>query len=154
MLGYSVLLLNHKKTDNSQADGFDFTPYEIDNRFYRIESLDELLPQNKNGRKYDFIFVEIPNIINSAFPVRLLEKSDHIYLVCRANRPWTEADQNNLTRFREIIKTPEPGIILNGVELLEMETFLGDLPRKRSLLRRVVKNILRFRFFSKNNIAS
>jgi len=43
---------------------------------------------------------------------------------------------------------------LNGVEVLEMETFLGDLPRKRSFLRRVVKNILRLRFFSKNNIAS
>ncbi|HSH20802.1 MAG TPA: hypothetical protein VLA03_10130, partial [Draconibacterium sp.] len=154
-LGYKVLLLSHNVADKIQTE-FESIHYEMNNQFYLISKISEISNElnDDNVGKYDFIFVELPNIIYSAFPVRLLEKSDHIYLVCRANRPWTEADQYNLTKFREIIKTSEPGIILNGVEVLEMETFLGDLPRKRSFLRRVIKNILRLRFFSKNNIAS
>jgi uncharacterized protein involved in exopolysaccharide biosynthesis len=156
VLGYKVLLLNYNVIEKNQVKHFESFPYKIDNQFYLISKISELSPELDDDivGKYDFVFVEIPNIINSAFPVRLMEKSDHIYLVCRANRPWTEADQNNLTKFREIIKEPEPVVILNGVEIQEMETFLGDLPRRRSFLRRVVKNILRLRFFSKNNIAS
>ena len=54
--------------------------------------------------------------------------------------------------FREIAPEPEPSVILNGVELLEMESVLGDLPRRRTWVRRFIKNALRLRFFSKRKL--
>lgn len=155
-LGYKVLLVNHSILDENIEGDFENIQYKFTNQFYRVSSLEDLLPESGKifNEVYDFIFVEIPNIINHAFPVKLLQKADHIYLVCRANRPWSEADQNNLATFREIVNTPDPIILLNGVEVIEMETFLGDLPRNRSFLRRAIKNMIRLRFFSKNKIAS
>jgi len=156
MLGYKVLFVNYSDSEENIEGDFEKIQYKLTNQFYRINSLDELLPDGGTIRQevYDFIFVEIPNIINHAFPVKLLQKADHIYLVCRANRPWSEADQNNLATFREITNNLEPIVLLNGVEVIEMETFLGDLPRKRSFLRKIIKNMIRLRFFSKNKIAS
>jgi len=42
--------------------------------------------------------------------------------------------------------------IINGVELNEVESVLGDLPKKSSPIRKKIKNLFRFQFFSKNQI--
>ena len=42
--------------------------------------------------------------------------------------------------------------ILNGVELREVESLLGELPKNGSKTRIKVKNILRFQFYNNNTI--
>ncbi len=155
-LDYKVLLLSNSENLEVKSPEVDVVHYSITEKFYRVTSLEELVPELSTEKlaAYNFIFLEVPDLLNHAFPVKLFNKSEHIYLVTRANRPWSAADKNVIKTFTSIVKGPEPAIILNGVELQEMETIIGDLPRKRSMFRRILKNIIRLRFYSKNKVAS
>lgn len=154
-MGYRALFLSPQKGDQEfSAAEYDWIEYPYNSKIYAVERLSELHRDLTPERlqDYDFIFVEAPPIISKAFPVRLFHEADHIYLVVRANRAWSDADKNALETFREIAPEPEPSIILNGVELQEMESVLGDLPRRRTWVRRFFKNIVRLRFFSKRKL--
>jgi hypothetical protein len=154
-IGYRTLFLS-PQNENSMPEGgiYDHYTFPADTRLYAKEKLADLNPKLNQEQlsSYDFVFVEAPPIISKAFPVKLFQEADHIYLVVRANRSWNEADQNALKVFQDISPEPLPSVILNGVELLEMETVLGDLPRKRTWARRFIKNLIRLRFFSKRKL--
>lgn len=154
-MGYrSLFLTPENKEVKLEAGQYDLFEFPYDSKLYAKGQLSEIHPSLNPERlkEYDFIFVEAPPIISKAFPVKLFHEADHIYLVVRANRSWSEADKNAMEVFREIAPEPEPSVILNGVELLEMESVLGDLPRKRSWIRRFLKNVIRLRFFSKRKL--
>lgn len=153
-LGYKVLQLTFAKQEVSETINYSVLTYEIGDQFYRVSELQELgfKITDSEWDAFDYIFVELPNVIQHAFPVKLLEKADHIYLVCRANRDWSVADKNAIKSFTELVPFPIPSIILNGVEWVEMETILGDLPKKRTWFRKFFKNFIRMRFFSKSHI--
>ncbi|WP_136467662.1 GumC family protein [Flagellimonas onchidii] len=152
------------KTLHITYDNFDFGLsgecyqklwYEVSDRLYKISNVEEF---DHNGEIsdftfFDFIILEIPGIIKSPFPVKLASTMDYTFLVTRANRAWGEADKNALSLFNEATTGPEPTIILNGVKVLEMETVVGDLPKKRSLLRKWIKKVVQFRFFTKKTVA-
>ncbi len=128
--------------------------YEVSDRLYKISNVEEF---DQNGEIsdftfFDFIILEIPGIIKSPFPVKLASTMDYTFLVTRANRAWGEADKNALNLFNEATTGPEPTIILNGVKVLEMETVVGDLPKKRSLIRKWIKQVVQFRFFTKKTV--
>jgi hypothetical protein len=97
---------------------------------------------------YDYVFVELPAIVDNPYPLSLFEEADNSLLIVRANRAWSEADANALMDVQKITKKKASVVILNGVELNEMESILGDLPKKRSWFRKGIKNILRLRFFT------
>ena len=61
--------------------------------------------------------------------------------------PCSEADQTALNNILPISES-KLKFIVNGVDLIETESVLGDLPKKRSLLRKKIKNIFKFQFFS------
>lgn len=152
-IGYKVLFLTYNDVD--EAEGVNVIKYNITNSFHKVKNITDLddgikdLKQNE----FDYIFVEIPGIRNNPYPISLLKNTDHSFLVTRANRAWTKADSYALKDILEHCNDNEPQILLNGVELLEMENVIGDLPRKRSFVRWKLKNILRFHFFSKNSIS-
>ena len=155
-LDYKVLFLTHSELQAGEKLDYDTAVYPVTEKFYRIDEIEQLNEElgKEKQAQYDYIFLEIPDLISHAYPVKLFKKAEHIYLVSRANRPWSEADKNVLKSFMEITKEPVPVVLLNGVEIIEMETFIGDLPRKRSIIRRFVKNIIRLRFFSKSKVVS
>jgi len=72
-------------------------------------------------------------------------------LVCRSNRTWTEADQSALDVLMKLT-THQTHYMLNGVKLQVVESVLGELPKNRSVLRRMLKNFFRFQFHSQNHL--
>jgi hypothetical protein len=72
-------------------------------------------------------------------------------LVCRSNRAWNDADKIAVNSIMKLTDH-KPRFILNGVELCEIESILGDLPRKRSWFRQKIKNIVRLQLSSKTQI--
>jgi len=42
--------------------------------------------------------------------------------------------------------------ILNGVELYHMESILGEIPKKRSRIRRILKKIIKLQFHERYNL--
>ncbi|GAL71533.1 hypothetical protein [Jejuia pallidilutea] len=48
-------------------------------------------------------------------------------LVCRSNRLWTKADHNILDHVKGLVGE-KIKFIINGVDIKEVETVLGELP--------------------------
>lgn len=151
--GYKILFLSHNEVKNPK--NFDFHKYLINNRFHKSETIDEIIKgtHELNTNIYDYIFIEIPGILHHIYPINLFRNTNHTYIFTRANRAWTNSDEYSLKDILETTQENEPQIILNGVKMEEMENVLGDLPRKRSFFRRIIKNVIRFQFFSKNKIS-
>lgn len=151
-LGYKTLYLTHNSVDLSE--GVEIKNYQINNSFHQADTINELdseLTEN-NLSLYDFVFIELPAILTNFYPIRLFHNANHSFLIIRANRAWTMADKNALKDISKYTHDNKPHVLLNGVELIEMETVIGDLPKKRSWIRKVMKNILRLHIYSKNPI--
>jgi uncharacterized protein involved in exopolysaccharide biosynthesis len=151
-VGYDVLFLTYNNI--SAIPGVETRIYSIGNSYHRAEKIEDL-DTDLEGitlNKYDYIFIEIPGVLHHTYPINLFKNTDHSFLVTRANRAWTKSDSYALKDIIEFTKEKKPQVLLNGVEMLEMETVIGDLPKQRSLIRQVLKNILRLHFFTKNKL--
>ncbi|WP_346854260.1 hypothetical protein [uncultured Draconibacterium sp.] len=151
-VGYDVLFLTYNEI--SAIPGVETRIYSIGKSYHRAENIEDL-DADLEGlilNQYDYIFIEIPGVLHHTYPINLFKNIDHSFLVTRANRAWTKSDSFALKDIVEFTKDKKPQVLLNGVEMLEMETVIGDLPKQRSLIRRVLKNILRLQFFTKNKL--
>lgn len=157
MLGYTDNRINVaspflQKTENYLTPA-EYAQYKVDADYFSTRSFKELVEKNtaKTDSKPDYILIEIPPILYYSFPPQLVASADLAVLVCRANRVWTAADQGALEMLKEVT-THEPAIFVNGIELQVIESVLGDLPKKRSRIRRIIKNLVRFQFFTRNHV--
>ncbi len=127
--------------------------YELNNDFFNANSYTDIFESNNItlNNDLDFIIIEIPAIIYSNYPTELMVNADLNILVCRANRAWSDADESAISNLREVCGS-KLNIIVNGVNINEVESMLGDLPKKRSKFRQKIKAIFKFQFFSKSQI--
>ncbi|APZ45118.1 hypothetical protein BW723_01875 [Polaribacter reichenbachii] len=127
--------------------------YDLNNDFFNaknhIDILNGINIRLKNN--LDFIIIEIPAIIYSNYPTELMVNADLNILVCRANRTWSTADKSAIRNLKEACGE-KINIIVNGVNINEVESMLGDLPRRRSKFRKKIKALFKFQFLSKNQI--
>lgn len=154
-LDYKILHVTYENDAANAPDShYRQLTYEVSDRLYRLSNIEEFNPDGAiaNFNTYDFVILELPSIIKNPFPVKLAALIDYTFMVTRANRPWSEADKNALMLFNQATTGPEPTIILNGVKVIEMETVIDEVPRKRSRLRRIIKKLVQFRFFTKQAI--
>ena len=155
-LGYKTLHITYDSEDfGLPRETYTRLEFTVSDQLYKIADMHEFSPEGQieDYESYDFVILEIPGIIKSPFPVKLASTMDFTFLITRANRSWSEADINALRLFNEATTGPEPSIILNGVKVLEMETVVGDLPKKRSLIRQFIKQVVQFRFFTEKSVA-
>ena len=99
----------------------------------------------------DYVLIELPNFSETNYPSSLISNSDLAILVCRSNRLWSKVDENILKNLKEIVGS-KLQFIINGIEMNEVESFLGGLPKKRSIVRRTLKNIFRFQLYTDQHI--
>jgi len=123
----------------------------IRENFFETNDMSDLLKgyEHLDSSSYDYIIVELPSLINNPYPLELVQKFNLSLLVTRANRSWTSADASALKSFTSIIKHSAQ-IVLNGVELIYLDTILGELPKQRSKFRRTMKRILLLQFREKS----
>jgi len=105
----------------------------------------------KPANEPDVVLIELPPLLFYPLPANLMTAADKVILVCRANRVWTEADERMVG---DVLRATgkEPVFLLNGVELPVLESVLGELPKRRSLLHRFLKNTVSLQFFNKGDI--
>jgi len=162
--GENTLFLNYIKENLGPAEGFsngelipptdDEIQYIVQDNFFEIKDVRELLRdyEHLDLESYSYIFIEVPSLINNAYPIDLIQKFDLALLVVRANRSWTDADKAALNGFLSVTKQPAL-IALNGVDLMFLDTVFGEIPKQRSKFRTTVKRILTFRFREDNVIS-
>jgi polysaccharide biosynthesis transport protein len=152
--GYKALFLTPDNKDNTSASIVSTLQYHPDKEFHKANTIKDLNANwdNFDVSTFDYVFVELPGILYNTYPIKLFKNAHHSFLVTRANRAWTKADKHAIKEILEYTKDNHPQMILNGVAIEEMESVLGDLPKKRSFFRKVLKNILRLQFFSQKEI--
>ena len=157
LLGYTDPRID---LDNSFLDNADnylplnsYVSYQIDEQFYKTSDYKDILKQNNLELNFtpDYVFIEIPSLIHHNYPTDLVAQAALSILVCRANRLWTEADQVALNGLKQLTSS-KISFIINGVDMNEVETVLGDLPKERTRFRARLKSIFQFQFYSKNHI--
>jgi hypothetical protein len=138
---------------SSYLDYSEHFSYTINSKFYDAKSYTHILESNNIVLDYtpEFVIIEIPALMYSKYPAELITNADLDILVCRSNRIWSDADESAISNLREVCGS-KLKIIVNGVNLNEIESLLGDLPKKRTKLRKTIKSIFQFQFLSKNQI--
>ncbi len=127
--GSNVLYLNYKPSENQEYSESEYV-YDINNRFFEIEHIRELLDKTalrSDNKEYDYIFLEIPNIIHNTYPLDLMRTIDGALLISRATETWKKADQMALENFNRVAEE-EPMIILNEVEMFVIDELLHGVP--------------------------
>lgn len=153
LLGYPDTRVDYNspflKEPESLLDREDCYTYSIGSDYFNARNYQDLLNNfsYRDGIKPDYVLIEIPNILSYPYPTELIRSVSMPVLVCRANHVWSEADKSALDNIRQLTDA-EPKFLLNGVEIPVVETVLGDLPKKRSRLRRIIKKVIRFQFFT------
>ena len=155
--GFSVLSANYILPDYQPK--FSFVSAENESPFeYKLEpdsfikeSTQEILGEEINTSDYDFVIVEIPSVTHHAYPPGLIKDADFGILVTRANRPWTSSDENSLAGVMQFMKF-DPLVLLNGVQAETLEVLLGELPRRRSRIRRAIKKMVKLQFFERHTL--
>lgn len=129
-------------------------PYSTRN-FHKIDFLNikELLNMNPDlaDKRFDFIVLELPAIIFGTYPIELIGKSSATMLVCRSNRSWNSSDRKALKGYRQLHKN-YIGLIINGVKPDALEDIMGEVPKRRSFIRRFIKRVVLFKFSEKAKI--
>ncbi|MDE3253459.1 MAG: hypothetical protein KGO92_11675 [Bacteroidota bacterium] len=133
--------------------GSQLQHFTLSSRFYQTKNYTELLsdPVRAKVADYDYIIMELPALLSHNYPAELVAQADLTLLVVRSNRNWSEADQTSLEGLKELTGN-KIQFLLNGVNLQEVESLLGELPKQRSFIRKKIKSVLRSQFFSKNQI--
>lgn len=131
----------------------EYNYYALNNDFYNAKSYADILETNKIAleNNVDFVIIEMPPIIYHNYPTELITNADLNILVCRANRVWSDADESAISNLREACGS-KINVVVNGVNIIEVESILGDVPKKRSKMRRKMKAMFRFQFFSKSQL--
>ncbi len=157
LLGYTDPRINFNspllaKPSEILAPGHYFT-YALNEQFYKASGYTDILAQNNIALSFEpeYVFIELPPLLYNNHPAALVSQADMSILVCRSNRLWADADQTALNSIMPL-SGQRLAFMVNGVELKETESLLGELPKKSSALRQKVKNTFRFQFYSKNQI--
>jgi len=93
----------------------------------------------------NYEFIEIPALLSAPFPVEVLQNADAAIFVAHAKSSWGIADERALKMVAEVMGRP-CRLVLNAVRPDELENALGEMPKKRSALRRFVKRIAKLNF--------
>ena len=151
--GFQVAFFNYmiknKPSENDTAKGSNYYNFEdlFNNEFNIHNFFTQMI--DKDYKRMDFIFIEIPSILHYPTPVRMLKSVNFALFVARANRAWSIAETNVLEEFKEmVLESTETESIVNGVKVDVLETIIGEIPKKRSYIRRMVKRLIKFQVSS------
>ncbi|WP_431156711.1 hypothetical protein [Winogradskyella poriferorum] len=138
---------------NDNLSTCEYKIYNMDESYKGVKDYQEFMvnfSEDNNG-SLDYILIELPNLLEFSYPSELIANSDLALMVCRSNRLWSKADDNILDNLKAIA-SEKLQFIINGVEIMEVETVLGELPKKRSKTRTRLKNMFSFQFYTNNHI--
>lgn len=126
--------------------------YYLEDDLFEMETEESLLRERVSELPdTDYFITELPGLLSHPYPVEIVRKADLILLTARANRTWIDADKHTMERISSIAKAPVR-LILNGVDVEYLEESMGDLPKKRTLVRRYMKRFLKSGFSSRSKL--
>ncbi len=152
-IGEPTLVLSPKsdKIQNQQIEtqDIDNIEYELPQYICDVDLNDKAFTSKKDLHNYRYIFLEIPSIIGSDLPIKIIKQANLSLLIVKSSRNWNKADSMALESYQRISKTQTSGLI-NGVHIDSLETIIGEIPKERSRFRKKIKSILNFKLSEDN----
>lgn len=141
--GSSVALLTPHETVMGIHDNFLSLRYDVPADFSNVRSYIDLLA-NQHQHLADIIIIELPSLQENEVPIHMINAAHMFLFVLRTDRIWRKSDTvllnylsaNSGVRMRSVV---------NGMQLDRLEEFVGEMPKRRSTLRKFVKRIAEFR---------
>jgi succinoglycan biosynthesis transport protein ExoP len=145
--------------DNSSENLTAYVPLiikEQDNKLLGLSmpiNLDKELAeiQNELTETKDFVLIEFPSLDDIIIKIGVFPKLHYSILLCRANRVWSRIDKEILVNFTKTTGN-KPSFILNGVDTDFAEEYIGEVPKKRTLIRSIFKRLVKFEFGNRKKI--
>ncbi|NOR86521.1 MAG: hypothetical protein GQ527_02815, partial [Bacteroidales bacterium] len=159
LIDFKTLSINYSISDynpqyvHSPKEGEHYFTYNIDDSFFNKKNISDLFPSENipDFKTYDYILLELPSIVTHPYPPELIKQADFGMMVVRANRTWQKADINALSGIKEFMNF-EPVVLLNGANPEFLQELIGELPRHRSHIRRILKKMVRLQFFERHQL--
>ncbi len=148
LLGFQVLVLRYKQSEYDDEILYRQAMFPIDRQYLNARSPEDLLPNGVFFRNFDFVFLEIPAILQSRYPVDVIERMDVAVMVVRATRLWRKADVHALDEISKVFKV-KARVALNGVAPDDMEEVIGESSRKQPWLLTFMKRLVTLEFMAK-----
>ena len=102
-------------------------------------------------QKEGIVLVEMPPLQDMIMKKGMSPELTHVFLICRANRVWRKMDKSLIDLFAKVV--PLPLIpVLNGVETDFAEDYIGEVPKKRTGIRAMLKRLIKFEFGNRSKI--
>jgi polysaccharide biosynthesis transport protein len=126
--------------ENNYESLIDFKPLVENNGLIRnrtkiVESLDKMKTEN------DLVVLITSPINISAEAGFWMELSKHVLYIFGANRIMTKVDQRVEKMLAES-RLQFLGTVINRVDIENMEDYLGEIPKKRTFIRRITKKLI------------
>ena len=158
-LGNQVLMMSYISTQSNPKISHnieshtDNINYRADDQFLNKNSVDDLINSDLSLNKsdYDFITIEIPSIVRRPYSQKLIQDIDFAALIVRSNRTWQNSDKLSLEQLMNTLKS-KPLFVLNGINVDYMQEFIGEIPKRRSKIRRIFKKLITFQVFERYHI--
>lgn len=146
-LNYKVLFIHTRNTElpESVPSNVDRKTYLLSNEYLNATTIPQLVGGELDMTSYDVVLVELPALLTSAFPLGIIERSDMSVLVVNAGKDWGKANTFALDEIRQVLKV-RPKVVVNAVDVDELEEVVGEIPKRRSFLRRFIKKLASFQF--------
>ena len=112
------------------------------------EDLSDIIKNQKtniNLDNYRYILFEVTSLIGNDLPIKIIKNAHLSLLIAKASRVWNKADSMAINTYKSISNHPL-GCIINGTMVDELETIIGEIPKKRSPLRKKIKKMAKFEF--------
>ncbi|MBK9319456.1 MAG: hypothetical protein IPM91_11955 [Bacteroidetes bacterium] len=141
-----ILYLSPDELSGNNPSGITFQRYSGYDKMGEINNAKEwiasLVPSYS---KYKVIIIELVELSKFSIPDKVLNGISLNLFILSSERVWSEADSRALGVFTKITTT-KPMVILNNTDIDRLETIVGEIPKRRSNVRKVAKRIVTFDF--------
>lgn len=127
--------------------GPDVLHYEVDTDFSHQKNMAIFLTElgRPDWMEYDYILMEFPALLEHSYSMRVIREM-HLILYCiSASRNWKKADTGVVEAMLDT-KRNRIAAVLTNTHVDYLDSILGQVPKKRSKLRRIMKSIITFEF--------
>lgn len=101
--------------------------------------------------KEEIVLLVLPALEEMVMKKGMLPELTHTLLICRANRVWHKMDTGLTEDFEKVVPL-QLNPVLNGVETDFAEEYIGEVPKKRTGIRALIKRIVKFEFGNRTRI--
>lgn len=129
-------------------DNLTICQYPVTQKFVETSMWRDLVDNqdlSPDARDSHYVIVVLPPLNKQSMPSRIVQNSHLNIFVLDSTRNWTSSDQHLLNLFLSAAYN-QTRVLLNKVSIDNLEGLLGEIPKKRSWLRKKGKQILSLNF--------